>query len=70
MGAKQGNENAKKERTRVAACLSIADERDYKRLSWAIARIKQEQNIDNPTDQQISRFVKDWCYTKIDQEAN
>lgn len=61
MGAPKGNTNAQKGETRVAACLSIADER----RAWAVRQL-QKQGIEEPTTQQISRFVKDLCYQLID----
>lgn len=60
MAAPKGNTNAKKGRTRTPVVLSIGDER----LNWVIAQL----GIDNPTDAQIIRFVKDFCYGKIDEE--
>ena len=68
MGAKSGNQNAAKEGgPRVPACLSIADEKK-KRKSWAIRKIYERDGIEDPTPQQISRFVKDWCYARIDED--
>lgn len=60
MAAPKGNTNAKKLRTRIPVVLSISDAR----LDWVIAQL----GIDNPTDAQIIRFVKDFCYGKIDEE--
>lgn len=65
MGAKAGNQNAKKPRTRVTACLSISDEQEYKRLTWAIQQL--EQHGIEPTDQAVSWFVRSFCYEKIDE---
>lgn len=65
-GAPKGNTNAQKEATRVPACLSISDEGEAKRRSWAVQEL-QEQGIAEPTPQEISRFVKDFCYAKIDE---
>lgn len=62
MAAPKGNSNAKKKsRTRTPVVLSIGDDR----LSWVIAQL----GIDDPTDAQIIRFVKDFCYGKIDEEV-
>jgi len=66
MGALPGNTNAKKTRTRVAACLSISDEKQ-KRLTWVIEKLQAKGN-NNPTDEEVSRFIKDWCYKQIDDE--
>ena len=65
MAAPTDNQNAKKARTRVAVALSISDEKDKKRLSWAIVAL-QAQGIAEPTDAQIIRYVKDFCYARID----
>ena len=65
-GAPKDNVNAQKTATRVPACLSISDEGKHRR-SWAVQKL-QEQGIEEPTPQQISRFVKDFCYAKIDED--
>ena len=66
MGAREGNTNAKKTRTRVVACLSISDEKQ-KRLTWVIETLRAKGNK-TPTDEEVSRFIKDWCYERIDEE--
>lgn len=66
MGAPEGNANAKKDATRVSVCLSIADDKEKMRRSWAVQQL-QRQGIADPTYQQINRFVKDWCYARIDE---
>ncbi len=65
-GAPRGNTNAQREATRVPACLSISDEGEIKRRSWAVAQL-QGRGIAEPTPQEISRFVKDFCYARIDE---
>jgi hypothetical protein len=65
-GAPKGNTNARREARRVPACLSISDEGPLKRRSWAACQL-QRQGIVEPTEQEISRFVKDFCYAKIDE---
>ena len=63
MAAPDGNQNARKAGgTRVPVCLSIAD----KRRDWAIKQL-QEQGIAEPTQAQIIRCVKDFCYELIDK---
>lgn len=57
-----GGEGPTKEATRVAVSLSIANERQ----TWAIKQL-QKEGIIEPTIQQISRYVKDWCYARIDK---
>ncbi len=66
MAAPTGNQNARKERTRVPVALSISDEKERNRLSWAIKHL-QIQGVKNPTQAEIIRFVKDFCYNKIDE---
>lgn len=63
-----GNENAIKDEeigTRVPVVLSIAD----KRKVWATKQL-QARGTEKPTQAQIIRFIKDFCYEKIDVEAN
>lgn len=71
MGANPGNQNAKKKgRTRVSACLSIADEKEKNRLSWAIEQViarRKEPSDREPTDQEVSSFIKEVCYKHIDE---
>jgi hypothetical protein len=63
MGAKEGNQNASKQgETRVSVPLSISGER----RKWAVEQL-QKGKIKKPTQQQIVRFIKDWCYAKIDE---
>lgn len=69
MAAPTGNQNARKERTRVPVALSISDEKGRNRLSWAIKHL-QVQGIENPTQAEIIRFIKDFCYSKIDETIN
>jgi hypothetical protein len=66
VGAKAGNTNAKKAATRVDVHLSIADEEGKFRRGWAVTQLWKQGNR-NPTPQQISRFIKDWCYARIDE---
>lgn len=59
-GAPKGNQNAKKEgRKRIGAPLSISDER----LEWAASMVKH--NGDEPTDANVARFIRDYCYDMI-----
>lgn len=63
-GAPKGNTNAQKAGgTRVPVCLSIADAR----RDWAVRQL-QAQGIEEPTQADIIRFVKDRCYALINQE--
>lgn len=64
MAAPEGNQNARKAGgTRVPVCLSIADNRK----EWVIRQLQQEQGIAEPTQAQVIRYVKDFCYELIDK---
>lgn len=61
-----GNQNAAKDESvgmRVPVVLSIAD----KRKTWATKRL-QAQGIEHPTQADIIRYTKDFCYGKIDED--
>lgn len=61
MGAKRGNQNARKDgRGRISAPLSLSDER----LAWAIECVKAQGQ--EPTNANVSHFVRDYCYGLID----
>jgi ribosomal protein L12E/L44/L45/RPP1/RPP2 len=62
MGAKTGNQNAKKDRTRVSVVLSISDERLQE-----IIQLLMTQGVE-PTDQAVRTLVKTLSYHKIDEE--
>ena len=65
-GAPEGNTNAKKDgAVRVPVALSIGNDR----RKWAVSEL-HKQGVTDPTTQQIARFIKDYCYGKIDSEID
>ncbi len=71
MGAKEGNENAKKKTgIRVPVVLSISNDKKHPRLAWIREQVKRQNNNQEPTQAEIIRYVKNLCYEHIDNEIS